>query len=88
MNENDQMLKTVTRVSAAWVLGSFIRSILTVKLSVAFPLLLVEAAAVGTAELVWSTGWIFCSRTGVCLEHRALIRHGRPKCFCPLRSWD
>lgn len=56
-----------THVSASRVLGSLIRAILTVKLSVTLPLLLVEAAAVGTAELIWPTCWVLYIRTGVCL---------------------
>lgn len=58
--------KISTRVSAARVLGSFIRAILTVKLSVTLPFLLVEAAAIGAAELIWTTCWVFYTRTQVC----------------------
>lgn len=55
------MIIIPTGVSAAGVLGGFIRAIMTVKLSVTLPVLLVEAAAVGTAELVWTTRWVFCT---------------------------
>lgn len=59
---------TPTWVSAARVLGSLIGPILTVKLSVTLPLLLVEAAAVGAAELIWATCRVFYTRTRVCLS--------------------
>lgn len=62
------LIVTLTCVSAARVLGSLIRAILTVKLSVTLPFLLVEAAAVGTAELIWTTCWVFYTGTRVCLS--------------------
>lgn len=57
-----------TWVSATRVLGSLVRAILTVKLSVTLPLLLVEATSVGTAELIWTTCRVFYTRTRVCLS--------------------
>lgn len=75
--------KITTRVSAARVLGSFIRAILTVKLSVTLPFLLVEAAAVGTAELIGTTCWVFYTRTqcsiltstSVCINTKTICNH-------------
>lgn len=52
-----------TRVCAARVLGGFVGTILTVKLSVALPLLLVKAAAIGTAELVGTARRVFYIKT-------------------------
>lgn len=49
-----------TRVGAAGVLGGLIGMIVTVKLSIALPFLLVEAAAVSAAELIRTTCWILC----------------------------
>lgn len=54
---------TLTRVCAARVLGSFVGAVVTVKLSVTLPLLLVEAAPIGTAELIWTTCRVLCTRT-------------------------
>lgn len=51
-----------TRVGASGVLGGLVRVIVTVKLSIALPFLLVEAAAVSAAELIRTTCWILCSK--------------------------
>lgn len=56
-----------TRVCAARVLGSFVGTILTVKLSIALPLLLVKAAAIGAAELIGTARRIFYIKTHLLL---------------------
>lgn len=67
-------VETSTWVSAAWVLGSFIWAILTVKLSITLPFLLVEAVSVGTAVLIWTTCWIFYKIRACSILNSASLR--------------
>lgn len=50
-----------TWASAVWVLGCFVWLVMAVKIFITLPWTLDEAASIGTAELIGSTCWIFCS---------------------------
>lgn len=60
--QSPAVVPTGTWAGAAWVLGRLVRVVVAVKLAVTFPLSVAEAPAVGTAELVGTTGGILCRR--------------------------